>query len=272
MPRYKQNINETLFEEDAYRLFKIADTETKKIMICLAWITGARPSELREIKFENILYTKEYITIRVNTKKLGKGDFKVDYRNLTLIRNSTTEESLYIEFLIDYIKRYNGSKEDFVLPMAESTMRKYINKISKEAIGKEITMYHLRHSVMTHLASTGKIGIRELMTWKGTSSMNSVATYLNARPFVLNMKGISRSKHADLSATMDSKNNIEENSVVIFQQPASQTEQPPLEQPKEPVEAIPINDKPLEKPKEEKKEEQKEEKAIQPSGHAESTS
>lgn len=195
MPRYNWNVNDTLFEEDVRKMYDKAARPETKALISILWLTGARPEELIRLKKENFVIGSEKVDITIKTMKLGKeteGDFKVRERILTFKRTLGFDTNIYLETLLNYvmaIQQPDGRLFDY----STRWVLLQITNISKEVLGKQVTPYHFRHSVMTWLAKNGAMPA-ELMHFKGAASLNSVTPYITAIPYMVNLENMRRSR------------------------------------------------------------------------------
>jgi len=180
MPRYKFDIKNLLFEQDVKKIYDLADKNREKLAIALLWTTGARPSELLALYKNNIIVTDTQVTIVIKTLKLGAKDFKAQDRPLVFERNNY--QNVYLEKIIKSLD--NLGPEQVLLPYTSRWMSKIINRLGKEAIGKEICPYHFRHSVMTWLSRNGAT-LDQLKHFKGAADYKSIWPYITAKKFVV---------------------------------------------------------------------------------------
>ena len=68
-----------------------------------------------------------------------------------------------------------------------------LNTLGMKALGKELSPYHFRHSVITWLARHGAT-IEQLMYFKGARSLSGIAPYLHAVPSVIKLENLRRSR------------------------------------------------------------------------------
>jgi integrase len=190
MPKYKFDIKHILFDEDVEAMFKAANTPQERAAVSLLWITGARPGEVLEIRKQDVDVLPEKVRITIPTLKLGSKNkkFKVDKRTLEFERG----DNKFLNYLIAYTLNLKNPT-DRLIPYTKRWLELKINNLGKKALGKEISPYHFRHSVMTWLARKGAT-LDQLMYFKGARTLNSVAPYIHAIPTVIKLENLRRSK------------------------------------------------------------------------------
>jgi integrase len=192
MPRYNSDISELLYEEDVNKMFARAKSPKEAYLVAIFWITGARPSEVVELQKKDFALGEHTLRITISTKKLGKtNEFILRHRTLEFERPEGYNSNPYIETIIRHMKV--APEVGYVLPYTTRWAEKTINRLGMETIGKLISPYHFRHSVLSHHASKGMNTI-DLMAFKGAKSINSVAPYLHAKPFVVKSKDLERGR------------------------------------------------------------------------------
>jgi integrase len=184
MPRYREDPSETVLkDEDIRKMFdKTRDLQEQALLSCL-WITGARPSEVLELKKENVLITEDVVVFDLPTKKLQADGthFVLKRRQLRIGRPHGLQMNIYLETVVKYAERLYHP-EDPVFIYGRRWAIKVINRLGMQGIGKEVAPYHLRHSAVTREASRGQT-IDQLMHFKGAKSIQSVQPYLHASPY-----------------------------------------------------------------------------------------
>jgi len=199
MPKYKWKIEELLFEEDVRNIYDHARLNDERVLVSLLWLTGARPAELmrskanekKGITIDEFKINTNSLEITLKTLKRGtKDNFQVKQRNLVFERG-TKQQNIYIETIINHIKSLLPESE--LLPYTTRWGEKVINRLGREAIGKPISPYHFRHSVMTWLMQNGKSEL-EVQYFKGASSLAGVRPYLHAKPNVIRLENLRRNR------------------------------------------------------------------------------
>lgn len=200
MPTYKEKIERLLFEEDVRKMYDLARTNDERVLVSILWITGARPAEIMRSKGANesiglkagsCFVEPNTLSINLNTLKRGiKVDFQVKQRTL-VFKRGTNNNNIYIETLVNQIQSLSPDSE--ILPYTTRWGEKVINRLGKDSIGVPISPYHFRHSVMTWLVQNGKTEL-EVQYWKGAASLSGVRPYLHARPMMVNIMDLRRSR------------------------------------------------------------------------------
>lgn len=186
MGRYGHNIRDLIFEEDVRLMFNKCRNDRERLLLSFLWVTGARPAEINQIKKEDIAVYTNTLSIKVKTLKLGRAKgFTIENRTLEFERPTGLDEITWLETIAG--KAIAAQPEQVLLPFTTRWQSKVINRLGTEAIGKAISPYHLRHSVLSYKAASGYT-IDQLMHMKGAKSIESVSTYLQARPFVIQLK------------------------------------------------------------------------------------
>jgi len=190
MPRYKTDIDLMIYDKDVSRMYNSTNIWLYRVLISLCWITGARTSEIIDIRKEDVNWNEEYFGIKIKTLKLRHdGKFKIRDRVLRFKRG-IKPRNIYIETIILHSnKLIEGSR---LIPYTIDWCERIIGKISKNSIGRSVTPYHFRHSVCTAMAVSG-FTIPEIMYFKGATSLNGVTPYIHAKPFMLELQRLDRS-------------------------------------------------------------------------------
>lgn len=230
MPIYKTPVdNLVIYDNDVRKMYQLCDGLEERALLSTIWLTGARIGEVLRIKKCDIKTKDNRLIIELFTEKIGrkktkdkdkpKEAFMLRNRVLSFKIRDDINESLYITTLIKHLEAFKGGWEDLLFPTHRKTVQRWINRISKEAIGKELAVHTFRHSVLTHLGSSGKIGMKELATFKGSENPGSVAVYIRKRAFELDYGAINRDKY--------SNDDFYENAVRFIQEENEQKEPEP---------------------------------------------
>jgi len=192
MPRYSWDVEDILFEEDVRKMYDRANPN-EAALISLLWLTGARPGEIALLKVQDVTYSSDKLSILLKTLKRRKGgEFKVKERTLGFSRTTGFNTNIYIETIVSHVSKLPNDSETKVLGYTTRWMEKKINKLGEEAIGKKLSPYHFRHSVMTWLAKNGYTMDR-LKYFKG-STLQSVEPYIHAQPQLIKIENMRRSR------------------------------------------------------------------------------
>ena len=250
---YKTNINDVIYAEDSYRMWKVCKNDQERLLVSVLWLFGPRVMEALVLKKEDIQVNDDSLLVRFPTLKLGAG-FYPNRRKLMIKRSPGIGNGLYIEFIIEYSNTLLPSDKLFLF--TKRWAEKVIGKISLKALGKPLSPMHFRHSRMTHMGASGTMGAGELKYWKGSKNISSVNDYLAARAFELNMEEVNDQR--DLSNNKAVRFVSEREIERSYEQPSETRKkessgiEPPLP-PAKTVEAVPIQSesKPVEKKEEE---------------------
>ena len=151
----------------------------EQFLVCVLWMTGARPSELIQLKKEDVIISETKIVFNIVTKKKRKGRWHPEYRKLEFARPLPPNQDNIIEFVVKYIER---QPEGRLFLMTVRTMEYIIERLGRKGLHKYVCPYNFRHTRMTMLSREGRT-IDEMLHFKGASDMRSVTPYLHAKPF-----------------------------------------------------------------------------------------
>lgn len=187
--KYAHDISDLVDSKDVRRIYDSAKTSREQALISLLWLFGARPSEILELRKEDIKLNydedleNEFVSFTFPTKKLNADghQFVLKTRQLKILRPKDPQD-LYIETILQYIRLL----EDHELLFQYTTRwaQKVVNRLSRNSIGKKLSPYHFRHSCITRESAAGKT-LDQLMHLKGAKSLDSVKMYLHARAYNL---------------------------------------------------------------------------------------
>ena len=193
MPKYKTPIDYCIYENEVSKVYNAGTSLQQRLLVSLCWITGARTSELLDIKKEDVAYNDKLVAITIRTLKLGdntKGKFKVRQRTLKFTR-PLNPRNVYLETIIKFTERLPDNKP--LIKYKNRWCEKTLNKLGRIAVGKPISVYHFRHSICTQLAMNGA-SIPEIMYFKGAVSLNGVQAYIHAKPMMFKLEQFNREK------------------------------------------------------------------------------
>jgi len=146
MNQKKLNANTILTPEDLEKIIRKAESLKYKALIMLLYESGARPSEVLNLKWKDInldkkevsLFSTKNKTMRVNPIQesiLHLKRYKQEYPFLDVVPN-------------DYVFPSPNKREE---PFSNAYFDLILNKLSKKAIGRNIYPYILRHTRATEL-------------------------------------------------------------------------------------------------------------------------
>ena len=173
---------------DAVHTLKRVDHEALRAYLILLYYTGRRPSEILELKVEDVTPFKTRVRILFRTKKRGRAG------NVPILRNDIVEE-----FVKYWEKMKVWGPKAYLFPTLKSKRVKirktkkgevrehvdvankvyhYVKILTKRALGEAIPPYFFRHNILTMLAEAGA-NVNTLMMYKGARSPTSVMPYLH---------------------------------------------------------------------------------------------
>ena len=170
MGKYTKDINYIASQHDVEKMLERATTDRDRFIVSVLYLTGARPSEILELKKGDIYEDESYIKIRLVTKKLGRS------KGFT-IRERTLEIDFNAPFLKHVTNWHNTSPNELLIDITTDNLRQKIYQLSNN----KLCPYHFRHSRLTKLSRNGA-SLDELMYWKGSKDLKSVSEYLKAKP------------------------------------------------------------------------------------------
>lgn len=184
MPEYKNaDINFMIQREDLLLMMDVTKRRRNQALLGVLWVTGARPSELIELKKGDCGVNETSIAMDVVTKKKREGKWSLGKRTLEFKRPLPPKEDRIIEFLADYLKNCNEGK---LFPISTRTVERIVLRAGNNGLRRFLCPYNFRHTRMTLLAQKGAT-LDELLHFKGSTDIKSVRTYLHARPFKVDL-------------------------------------------------------------------------------------
>jgi len=182
-PKIPEKLPSVLSRREVEQLINAAENGKDRLIIELFYATGARVSELINLKVENFDFEEGWVSIFGKGRKerfipLGK-----NMRNLILnyIKLKELKPSSFL------FSKKNGKK------ITREGVWKIITKCSKKAgINKEVTPHTLRHTFATHLLENGA-DLRIIQELLGHSNIDTtqIYTHVNRK----NMKEMHRKYH-----------------------------------------------------------------------------
>lgn len=176
MPGYKSEITKRINKEDIEKMIRICNNIRDMCIIALLYLIPLRPSELLEIKKEDIEIKEDgTITLYVTTKKIGKKNMP---KRQFIIK---PEDTLIYKVIYKYLSYAKKMTQNKIFNINDSRIRQIIYNLSKKAIGIQICPYTFRHNRLTKLANEGA-SINDLMYAKGCIDIRSISPYLHGKP------------------------------------------------------------------------------------------
>ncbi|MEM7820443.1 MAG: site-specific integrase [Candidatus Aenigmatarchaeota archaeon] len=161
MPLYKKDPKLDISQKDVEQMLEMVHSKEHRIAIILLYLTGARPSEILSLTKQDFIILENELKIKIKTLKRGLD------RTLIFDRLSTP----FATELIAYVN--NLARDKLFSFSSDARLRQIVYKAS----GNRFTPYTFRHNRHYKLAELGATPY-ELMSWKGSRSMESVAPYV----------------------------------------------------------------------------------------------
>lgn len=144
------------------------DDKEMKILIALAWLFGARLSELLSLKKKDFEINKEEDSLYINIITLKTKDKRM--RKIVL---SLSKDKFVSDLIVPYVQSIeNGDSKLF--SRKKRTYQLKMKKLNELLHGSNtnnyITFHYLRHSAITHLARNCSASIYEIKSVTGHSS------------------------------------------------------------------------------------------------------
>jgi len=170
MPQYKkecmisfmkEGILDTIENIDEF-LSKCRTKQQRGLLLCL-FLTGARPSELIELRGEDVWKERDKIFVRIKTKKGGRMRiFPLPYKNK------------YVQMFWDYVNNLLPPQKLFWKFKSSVYVRQFIYKVTDN----KYTPYFFRHNRFTLMSMKG--ASPELIKYlKGAKTLLSVEPYIH---------------------------------------------------------------------------------------------
>ena len=158
-------ITQAEFEKLFDYVLKKKKPHYKEYALCmlLAFEAGMRISEIVGWKDKVPILTKDSISFERNTIKIISGKGSKDR-------------------MVPLPKRVNANALN-LLPICvqRRAIQKFITKIGKEVLGRQISLHTFRHGFASHLATHGR-PLHELQMLLGHSRLDTTAVYLHTSP------------------------------------------------------------------------------------------
>jgi len=183
-PKMEKKLPHFFSEKEIEKLFKVADKDRtelgirNKVMLYLLYTSGARISELTNLKISNLDFSTGFILIP------GKGGKE---RMVPIPKHIMTIVKEYLEVIYPLLtsKAQKGTT-DYLFPtyygkklraITRQSFWMYLKRLAFEAkIKKELSPHKLRHSLATHLLKNGA-NLRSLQMLLGHEQLTTVQIY-----------------------------------------------------------------------------------------------
>jgi site-specific recombinase XerD len=153
--------------------------EARALLICL-YMTGARPSEVLDLKSDQFIKQGQSLHIKLDTKKHGQP------RQLILNMKEPFIKELYLyvsklmpgtNVFVHYKNRYIRVRGIKTYEETTGKLGYYFKKWFKN-LENPVNPYFLRHSRLSQLSQSGA-SLEELLWFKGAKSIESVMPYVH---------------------------------------------------------------------------------------------
>jgi integrase len=164
MPQYyipKKEFKIISYEEIKPYVDLAPDLETK-VVIALAWLTGARIQEIVNLRAEDFLIDKENDRVVITIRALKHGD--VGYPTFSF------SDPFISNLIIPYLEGKHGKLFSRGKRRYQQILQELNMKIHGLDTSKWITFHYLRHSRLTFLARELRAFPEELKSWTGHRS------------------------------------------------------------------------------------------------------
>ena len=139
-----------------------------KIALLLLFLTGARPSEIVELKAGDVYKQGHFCIVHITTKKGGRT------RDIYLPRHGKGRIPFYTNLLLDLIDEHYVDEMKLLWGWKPYTVRDRIYSITNG----ELAPYFFRHNFMSLNSKLGRT-LQELKYLKGAKTIASVEPYVH---------------------------------------------------------------------------------------------
>lgn len=196
MPKYLTDIKTMVYDEDIQKIMNVTCFKKHHVILALCYLTGARPSELIDLRRKNVDYGADYFRIKLPTLKLANTQgFAVTDRVLSFSRPIGSQANLYVETIISWARQLQPEDRMFVDCSDVRSLNRLMHKLSMAALGKPLSVYHLRHTRLSLLSRAGAT-LGQIQSFKGASNPASALRYIHAAPIVVKLEN--QNDHRDL--------------------------------------------------------------------------
>lgn len=171
MPKYEKEMNRLIELEEVETMIKKTKIPSYKILIALLYITGARPSELVNLKKKDFSFEDQDMRIVLKTKKKG-------YERMLPFDINTTP--LIKELIIPFLKKIEDPEKRIFSFRTPTRIRQIVYELSNN----KLCPYNFRKNRLSRLGMDGA-SPHELMYFKGAKDFKSITPYLYKNPVVL---------------------------------------------------------------------------------------
>jgi integrase len=164
--------------EEYQRILENITVPQMKIIIELLYETGARVSEILDLKIQNVEFNfygaKLYVHGKTGQRVIPIVWYANELRHYLQFHNNKDKPDSSLFYIL---------KDGAILPFTYSNFRKHLGIICRRAgINKRIHAHLFRHTRMTELAKTlPEQTLKQLAGWSGSSKMAEVYIHLSQR-------------------------------------------------------------------------------------------
>jgi integrase len=170
MPKYYHSKDDfkIISQAEIYIMIQNETDERNKILVILAWLTGARIGEIIMLKGADIDIddVNDELRMRLMTEKQKSHPTRELYFSIA-------KTPFLIEYIIPYVKNRPGKLFNIGIRRAQQLLKK-----NNEKTNFWFTFHEFRHSRLSYLARNLRASISEMMDWTGWASSSQVGTYV----------------------------------------------------------------------------------------------
>ncbi len=161
----------------------------RKACLLLALYTGLRIGEVCGLKWEDIDFNNKTVTVNRTIERIYNENPNIKSKTILIESTPKSETSIRTipisNFIIDYLLKFKGSNEDFILSKSKSLydprqFRRFFERIMKKANLKYTNFHTLRHTFATRSLES-KMDFKTLSEILGHSSVD-ITINLYAHP------------------------------------------------------------------------------------------
>lgn len=171
MPEYKYERENIISKEETQEMINTANRQRDKCIIALHYLTGARISEIVELKRKAITTNKNEIKIEFSwRKRRDKGPVKVTG---SLIFQK--EETPFVEYILSYLKNMGFDEDHYIFPAYGCLSYAADKHLSRQRVWQ--TLKNIEEDCSSHLFRY----TRALKLEKKGYSLNDVRKWLGRK-------------------------------------------------------------------------------------------
>lgn len=158
---YKYGPRTIMSPEEVGEMIKKADRARDECLIAVHYLTGARVSEIIELKREHITITDEELTIRFKARKKRTYGPLLKTDKLIFSRDAP-----FTDRISDYLLENNFNDDDYIFPgRGEHLTRQRVWQIIK-GLNPQTSSHFFRHTRLNKLSRKG-FNLEDLRKWSG---------------------------------------------------------------------------------------------------------